>query len=58
MVVKTKPVTNFNELTRLSPLEGYLSRGYIDECFGRNIKAEINYLRPYEFNHSKWVFKN
>jgi tetratricopeptide (TPR) repeat protein len=46
-----------NELMRLSPFEGYLSKGYIEEYFGRNKKAEINYLKALEINNSKVAFQ-
>jgi tetratricopeptide (TPR) repeat protein len=54
---ETKAVAYSNELMRLSPLEGYLSKGYIDEYFGRNKKAEINYLKALEINNSKIAFQ-
>lgn len=54
---EAKAVAYSNELMRLSPLEGYLSRGYIEEYFGRNRKAEINYLKAYELNRSKLAFQ-
>ncbi len=54
---ETKAVTYSNELMRLSPMDGYLSKGYIDEYFGRNKKAEINYLKALEINNSKIAFQ-
>ena len=54
---ETKAVAYSNELMRLSPLEGYLSKGYIEEYFGRNKKAEINYLKALEINNSKVAFQ-
>ena len=54
---ETKAVAYSNELMRLSPQEGYLSKGYIDEYFGRNKKAEINYLKALEINNSKIAFQ-
>jgi tetratricopeptide (TPR) repeat protein len=54
---ETKAVAYSNELMRLSPLEGYLSKGYIDEYFGRNKKAELNYLKALEINNSKIAFQ-
>ena len=54
---ETKAVAYSNELMRLSPLEGYLSKGYIDEYFGRNKKAELNYTKAFELNNSKIAFQ-
>jgi tetratricopeptide (TPR) repeat protein len=54
---ETKAVAYSNELMRLSPYEGYLSKGYIEEYFGRNKKAEINYLKALEINNSKVAFQ-
>jgi tetratricopeptide (TPR) repeat protein len=54
---ETKAVAYSNELMRLSPMEGYLSKGYIEEYFGRNKKAEINYLKALEINNSKIAFQ-
>jgi hypothetical protein len=42
---------------RLSPLEGYLSKGYIEEFFGRNKKAELNYSKALELTNSKLAFQ-
>ena len=52
-----KAVAYSNELMRISPFEGYLSKGYIEEYFGRNKKAEINYLKALEINNSKIAFQ-
>ena len=54
---ETKAVAYSNELMRLSPMDGYLSKGYIEEYFGRNKKAEINYLKALEINNSKVAFQ-
>jgi tetratricopeptide (TPR) repeat protein len=54
---ETKAVAYSNELMRLSPQEGYLSKGYIDEYFGRNKKAELNYIKALEINNSKVAFQ-
>ena len=54
---ETKAVAYSNELMRLSPFDGYLSKGYIEEYFGRNKKAEINYLKALEINNSKVAFQ-
>ena len=42
---------------RLSPFDGYLSKGYIEEYFGRNKKAELNYIKALEINNSKVAFQ-
>ena len=54
---EAKAVAYSNELMRLSPLDGYLSKGYIEEYFGRNKKAERNYLKAFELTHSKLAFQ-
>lgn len=54
---ETKAVAYSNELMRLSPLEGYLSKGYIEEFFGRNKKAELNYSKALELTNSKLAFQ-
>lgn len=54
---KAKAVVYSNELMRLSPLEGYLSKGYIEEYFGRNKKAELNYIKAFELTNSKLAFQ-
>ena len=54
---EAKAVAYSNELMRLSPLDGYLSKGYIEEYFGRNKKAELNYIKAFELNNSKLAFQ-
>ena len=54
---ETKAVAYSNELMRLSPFDGYLSKGYIEEYFGRNKKAELNYIKALEINNSKVAFQ-
>ncbi len=54
---ETKAVAYSDELMRLSPLEGYLSKGYIEEYFGRNKKAELNYIKAFELTNSKLAFQ-
>lgn len=54
---ETKAIAYSNELMRLSPLEGYLSKGYIEEFFGRNKKAELNYSKALELTNSKIAFQ-
>ncbi len=54
---ETKALAYSNELMRLSLLDGYLSKGYIDEYFGRNLKAELNYSKAFELTKSKLAFQ-
>lgn len=54
---EAKAVVYSNELMRLSLLEGYLSKGYIEEYFGRNKKAELNYIKAFELTNSKLAFQ-
>ncbi len=46
-----------DELMNLSKVDGYLSKGYIDEYFNRYSKAEINYIKAYEIGNSKTTFQ-
>lgn len=46
-----------NELLLLSKVDGYLAKGYIDEYFSRNSKAEINYIKAHEIGNSKTTFQ-
>lgn len=46
-----------NELMDLSKVDGYLSKGYIDEYFNRYKKAEANYLKAHEIGNSKTTFQ-
>ncbi len=46
-----------NELMELSKVDGYLSKGYIDEYFNRYKKAEINYIKAHEIGNSKTTFQ-
>ncbi|WP_245902675.1 tetratricopeptide repeat protein [Flavobacterium aciduliphilum] len=46
-----------NELMRISKVDGYLSKGYIDEYYERYDEAEKNYTRAYEIGHSKITFQ-
>jgi tetratricopeptide (TPR) repeat protein len=54
---EAKAIAYSNELMRLSPLDGYLSKGYIEEYLGRNKKAELNYIKAFELNNSKLAFQ-
>jgi tetratricopeptide (TPR) repeat protein len=46
-----------DELMNLSKVDGYLSRGYIDEYFKRYSKAESNYIKAHEIGNSKTTFQ-
>ena len=45
-----------NELMKLSPVDGYLSRGHIDEYFERYKSAEKNYMKAIEIGGSKTTY--
>jgi tetratricopeptide (TPR) repeat protein len=46
-----------NELMQISSVDGYLSRGRIDEYFKRYTAAEKNYLKANEIGKSKVTFQ-
>ncbi len=46
-----------DELMNLSKVDGYLSKGYIDEYFKRYSKAESNYIKAHEIGNSKTTFQ-
>lgn len=46
-----------NELMQISSIDGYLSRGRIDEYFKRYTSAEKNYLKANEIGKSKVTFQ-
>jgi hypothetical protein len=46
-----------NELATLSPVDGYLSKGYISEYFKRYEDAEKNYLKAIEVGQSKTCYQ-
>ncbi len=46
-----------DELMQISKVDGYLSKGYIDEYFERYTQAEKNYLKAHEIGNSKTTFK-
>jgi tetratricopeptide (TPR) repeat protein len=54
---ETKAVKYSNELMELSKVDGYLSKGYIDEYFNRYKKAETNYIKAHEIGNSKTTFQ-
>jgi tetratricopeptide (TPR) repeat protein len=45
------------ELMNISKVDGYLSRGYIDEYFKRYANAETNYLKAHELGNSNATFQ-
>jgi tetratricopeptide (TPR) repeat protein len=54
---ETKAIRYSNELLKLSPVDGYLSRGQIDEYFERYAAAEKNYIKANEIGKSKITFQ-
>lgn len=54
---ESKAVKYSNELMELSKVDGYLSKGYIDEYFNRYKKAEANYIKAHEIGNSKTTFQ-
>ena len=54
---ESKALKYSNELAKLSPVDGYLSKGRIDEYFERYDFAEKNYLKGHEIGNSKITFQ-
>lgn len=54
---ESKAIKYSNELMELSKVDGYLSKGYIDEYFNRYKKAEANYIKAHEIGNSKTTFQ-
>ena len=46
-----------DELLAISPVDGYLARGHIQEYFGRYLKAEPEYKKAFESGQSKTTFQ-
>jgi tetratricopeptide (TPR) repeat protein len=46
-----------DELLKLSPVDGYLSKGHIDEYFERYKSAEKNYIKAFEISGSKITYE-
>ena len=46
-----------NELSAISPVDGYLAKGYIQEYFSRYTKAEVEYKKAFEIGQSKTTFQ-
>jgi tetratricopeptide (TPR) repeat protein len=54
---EAKAQKSANELAQLSPVDGYLSKGYISEYFKRYKDAEKNYLKAIEVGQSKTCYQ-
>ncbi|WPO79589.1 tetratricopeptide repeat protein [Flavobacterium sp. KACC 22761] len=54
---ESKALAYSNELAQFSPIDGYLSRGRIDEYFKRYDSAEKNYKKAHEIGNSKVTFQ-
>ncbi len=54
---ESKAISYSNELAQFSPVDGYLSRGRIDEYFERYNSAEKNYKKADEIGNSKVTFQ-
>lgn len=54
---ESKAISYSNELAQLSPVDGYLSKGRIDEYFKRYASAEKNYIKANEIGKSKITFQ-
>ncbi len=53
-----KKATNYaNELLQLSPVDGYLAKGYIAEYFQRFKEAELQYKKANEIGKSKITYQ-
>jgi len=46
-----------NELLKISPVDGYLSKGHIEEYFNRYSNAEKYYLKAIEVGNSKMTYQ-
>lgn len=54
---ESKAIGYSNELAQFSPVDGYLSRGRIEEYFKRYTAAEKNYIKANEIGKSKVTFQ-
>jgi len=54
---ESKAISYSNELAQFSPIDGYLSKGRIDEYFKRYDAAEKNYKKAHEIGNSKVTFQ-
>lgn len=54
---QSKAIKYSNELMKLSPVDGYLSRGHIDEYFRRYTAAEEQFKKAIAINGSKMSYQ-
>jgi tetratricopeptide (TPR) repeat protein len=54
---ETKAQKYADELIKLSKVDGFMAKGYIEEYFKRYTKAEINYKKAHEIGNSKTTFQ-
>nr|WP_315202173.1 hypothetical protein [uncultured Flavobacterium sp.] len=54
---ESKAIKYSSELRELSPVDGYLSRGHIEEHFNRNTEAEVQYKRAVLIGGSKICYQ-
>lgn len=54
---ESKAIKYSNELLKISPVDGYLSRGHIEEYFKRYTSAEKYYCKAHEIGKSKTTFQ-
>jgi tetratricopeptide (TPR) repeat protein len=54
---ESKAIGYSSELAQFSPVDGYMSRGRIDEYFKRYASAEKNYMKANEIGKSKVTFQ-
>lgn len=54
---ESKAIGYSNELMQISPVDGYMSKGRIDEYFKRYTSAEKNYIKANEIGKSKVTFQ-
>lgn len=54
---ESKAIGYSNELMQISPVDGYMSKGRIDEYFKRYVSAEKNYIKANEIGKSKVTFQ-
>jgi tetratricopeptide (TPR) repeat protein len=54
---ESKAIKYSNELLKLSPVDGYLSRGQIEEYFSRYSIAEQQYIKAFNIGKSKVTYQ-
>ena len=54
---QSKAIRYSNELLKVSPIDGYLSRGHIDEYFKRYTAAEQQYKKAIAISGSKTSYQ-